>query len=120
MIRKWQRMRCEGTGAAPNIPWLVLEMTAGREQVVMPMSSMSSQCQSSLSYVNTVAGHISAAAAEWDGGKGESLPMLSWLPCKAGGSRNNVCPGHPDIPLPANATWNSQGQAPPSCQLPPS
>lgn len=61
MIRKWQRMRCEGTGAAPNIPWLVLEMMAGREQVVMPMSS---PCQSFLSYVNAVAEHISAAAGE--------------------------------------------------------
>lgn len=63
MIRKWQRMRCEGTGATPNIPWLVLEKMAGREQVVMPMSL---PCQSFLSYMNAVAGHISAAAAEQD------------------------------------------------------
>lgn len=102
---------------APQIPWLVLEVMTGREQLVMPMPS---PCQCFLSYVNAVAGHISATAAERDGGKGELLLMLSWLPCRAGGSRNNACPGHPDIPLPVHAAWHNHGQAPPTCQLPPS
>lgn len=44
--------------------------------------------------------------------------MLGWLPHRVGGSRNNVCPGHPDIPLPAQAAWNNHGEVPPTCQHP--
>lgn len=51
-------------------------------------------------------------------GEGGSLPVLSRPGAGAGSSRNNACPGHPDIPPPARAAWRNHHQPPSTCPPP--